>query len=99
MGCNHVYESPKRMLKKTKKFTCGMILFIKNSKSGKTYTVRNTNNDGKTIKKIKNMIISKVKIATSGRSNTKSADFVLLLDLNVSYTRHSLYNYFPSCTF
>lgn len=49
------------------------------------YTVRNPNNDGKTIKKIKNMIISKVKIATSGRSNTKSADLILL-DLNVSYT-------------
>lgn len=50
------------------------------------YTVRDPNTDGKTIKKTKCMIISKFKIAISGRSNTKNAHLILLLDLNVSYT-------------
>lgn len=50
------------------------------------YTVRDPNTDSKTIKKIKCMIISKFKTAISGRSNTKSAHLVPLLDLNVSYT-------------
>lgn len=62
-----------------------MTLFIKSSIPGKNQIIllRNPNGDGKTIKKIKNTIISKVKIVTSGRSNTKSAVlalFNLLID-------------------
>ena len=44
-----------------------MIPFIKSSKPGKNQIIllRNPNTNGKTIKKMKNMTISKVKTATS----------------------------------
>lgn len=56
-----------RMLKERQKSIYGMIPFIKSSKPGKNQIIllRNPNIDGKTIKKMTNMTISKVKVVIS----------------------------------
>ena len=85
MRCNHVYKSANRMLKKTESLHMVWFYLSKAQNQAKLTLWGIQTLMGKTIKKIKHMIISKVKIATSGRSITKTADLVLHLDLNVSY--------------